>query len=102
MCLANHLGRTSHVVEMRLAIEENLGIFPAEAELLNACAYLRRRSFEVRVDQDVSLRGYDEVAGKVLASHVVEVVGDSEWSDGCRPLGVCFSVDKYRRAEKEK
>jgi hypothetical protein len=102
MRLANYLSRTTHVIAMCLAIEQNLRIFPAKTQLFNARAYWRRRSSEVCVDQDIALRGDYEVAGKVLTSHAVEVVSNLEGRNGSCPQGVCVCMDEYGRAEKEK
>lgn len=49
---------------------------------------------------DVDTR-LDQVAGKLLAPHAVEVVGNSEWSDGCSPRGIRFRMGEYGCAEQE-
>ena len=47
---------------------------------------LRRRGFEIAVDEDVALRRGDQVGGQVLAADVVEIAGDAEWREGRGPL----------------
>jgi hypothetical protein len=100
MGFANHLGCASHVIVMRLAIEENLDIAPAETKRFNACTYLRRRASKVCVDEDIALRGHDEIAGKVLASDVEEAVSNPERGDRCCPGGICLRMKAYGRAKQ--
>lgn len=85
MRLANHLGRTAHVIVVGLAVEKNPGIVPAEAQLLNTGAYLRRRAGEVRIDQDVPLGRDDEIAGEIPAADIIEIVRNLEGSNGGCP-----------------
>ena len=58
---AEDLCSSSNVVEVGLAVEEDLDVGPVEAELLNAGADLRWRGGEVSVDEDVAGWGGDEV-----------------------------------------
>ncbi len=90
MRLTDHFGRTAHVIVMGLTIYEDSRVLPAKAQLFDTRAYLRRRGDEVRIYEDVSFRRDNKVAGKVLATHVVEVVRNFEWRNGCRPRRVYF------------
>jgi len=70
------------MIGVRLAVEQNLDVTPAKAQLLHTRPDLRRRASEVCIDEDISFWRDDEVAGKVLASHVVQVVGNSNGAIG--------------------
>jgi hypothetical protein len=88
--LAEDLGCAGHVVEVRLAVEQEFRIRPLEPQLLHARANLRRRRFEVGVDQDVPVRRGDEVCRQVLTADIVEIVSDLERRQRRRPLRIDF------------
>jgi hypothetical protein len=99
MRLTDHFGRTADVIAMSLTIYEDFRVLPAKAQLFDTRAYLRRRGNEVRIYEDVPFRRDNKVAGKVLATHVVEVVRDFEWRNGCRPRRVYFRKSGHWRAK---
>ncbi len=70
--LAQDLRCAGHVVEVRLAVEQDFRIRPLEPQLLHAHANLRRRRFEVGVDQDVPGGRGNEVCGQLLAADIVK------------------------------
>jgi hypothetical protein len=82
------LGGACHVVEVGLAVEEDLDVGVLEAELLDAGADLRGGAGKVGVDENVALGRGDEVAGKVAAANIVEMVGDLEGWERGGPVGV--------------
>jgi len=84
--------------KVRLAVEQGFRIRPLEPQLLHARANLRRRRFEVGVDEDVPGRRGDEVCAQLLAADIVKVIGDLERRQRRRPLG----VDLRASGEREK
>jgi hypothetical protein len=88
--LPEHLCCASHVVRVRLSIEENLCIFPGKSQLLNACADQRRRALKIRVDQDVSRRGRNQVGCQVATPNAIEVVGNLEGGKWSCPVRIVF------------
>ena len=89
------------MIEVGLAVEEDFCVTPFETEMLDALANLRRRGFEVGVDQDVPGGRGDEVSGEVLAADVVKVIGDLEWRERRGPLGVFFGAGGEDEEEGE-
>jgi hypothetical protein len=75
------------VIEVGLAGEEDAGVAPVEAELLDGGTDLGWGGWEVGVDEDVAGGGGDEVGGEILAADVEEIVGDAERCDGGGPDG---------------
>src|SRR5215469_3979772 len=97
--LAENLSGAGHVIVVSLSVEEDFGVLPVEAETFDAGADLRRRAFEIGVDEDVSCGRGDEVGGEVAAAYVVEVVGDLERGDGGSPVGVGLGM-RWKYQEK--
>jgi hypothetical protein len=93
MCLANHFRSASHMIGMRLAVEQDFGVIPTKAQCLHTRPYLRWRGSQVHINEDISFWRDDEVAAKILATHVVDVVSNSKWSDRSRLRGVYLSED---------
>jgi hypothetical protein len=89
--LADHLRCSTHMIGMRLVIEQNSDVTPMKSQRFHTCFQLWWRSRQVRIDEDIALRRNDEVAGKVLTSHVIEVVSNAKGSSGGRPGRVHFS-----------
>jgi hypothetical protein len=58
--LLEDCGRTGEMIEVGLAIQENFGVGPMEAESLDALANERGRRFQICIDEDVAGRGCDE------------------------------------------
>ena len=79
--LAQDLSSDGHVVEVRLAVEQDFRIRLLEPQLLHVFSNLRRRGFKVGVDEDVPGRRGDEVCREVLAA-------DAIWNGGS---GVVYS-----------
>ena len=76
------------VVPMGMANEQDLHVGKAKAELLDALANLRRRTFEVAVDEDVPVgRGY-QIRSQAAAAHVVHVAHNLEGGKGFSPTRV--------------
>ena len=94
--LAQDLGCAGHVIEMRLAVEQDFRIRPLEPQLLHARPNLRRRRFEVGVDQNVTGGRGDEVCRQILAADIVKVIGDLERGQRRRPLGIQFRASGER------
>jgi len=53
--------------------EQQLDVAEPEAELLDVGAYAGHRVVDAGVDQDVALARGDEVDGKVISAHVIQV-----------------------------
>ena len=85
---SNDLGCPAHMVIVRLAIEQDFYVLPAKAEPLDARSYLWRRRREVGVDENIPLWGDHQVARQILAAYVIEIVGDAERCQRCRPPGI--------------
>ena len=75
---------------MRLSIEQDFCIRPMEAQLLNARTNLRRRGFEVGIDENVTGGRRDEVCREVLATDIIKRVCDLERRQWRRHLGRDF------------
>ena len=69
------------MIEVCMADEQNPDVFEVKAQLLDASANLRRRAFEVAVNQNVALRSRNQIRSQVFAPDVVQVSGDAK-----RPL----------------
>src|SRR5258708_21176775 len=67
------LGAAAIMVEVGMTDQQNLDITEAEPQFFNALAQKRNRSFEIAVDQDVSLRRRDQVSSQPAAATVVNV-----------------------------
>ena len=99
---AKDLCAAGGMVEVRLAVEEDAGVGPAEAELLDAGADLRRGADEIAVEEDVAGGGGDEVDREVAAADVVEVAGDTEGCLGGGPVWrVCGTKGRDGSEEQE-
>src|SRR5271155_3763246 len=85
MGLLEHFCCPSHMVKVRLSIEENLCIFPCKSKLFDACADQMRRAFKVRIDQNVSCRSCNEVGRQVATPNIIKVVGNLEWGQRSCP-----------------
>jgi hypothetical protein len=59
------------IAPRRMSIEQDFRIRPLEPQLLHARANLRRRRFEIGVDEDVTGGRGDEVCGQLLAADIV-------------------------------
>jgi hypothetical protein len=57
---------------------------------------LRRRRFQVGIDEDVPFRGNDEVGGQIARTYVVEIAGDFEWFERGGPVGRYGGVNGAR------
>src|SRR6185312_11100710 len=88
-------GRVSGgVVEVGLPIEKNFCVGPAEAEGLNAGANLRRRRFQIPIDEDVAGRRDDEIGGEVAAADIVEVSGNAEGLLRSGPFRIDLAMER--------
>jgi len=76
------------VVVMGVADKQDLDLRHQEAELLNAQAYLGRRSGQIAVDEDVSSGRGDQIAGQIAASDIVQIAGNAKGRQGRRPFRV--------------
>ncbi len=101
MSLAQDLGCARHVIEVRLAVEQDFRIRPLEAQLLHARANQRRRRFEIGVDKDVTGWRGDEKCRQVLAADIVKVIGDLERRQRRRPLWIHFRECGEREKQGE-
>jgi hypothetical protein len=99
--LAEYLRGSSHVVEVRLAVEQDLRVLPAEAEFLHARTDLRRRAFQIGVDQDVPSRCRNEVGGEIATADVVEVVGDLERRQRRCPVRIDLATERRSEEKQE-
>ncbi len=74
----DNFGAPSGVIDVGVADEEDLDVFPVEAELLDVFANLGDGGVEIGVDEDEAFGCGDEIHGEVFSADVVEVVGDAE------------------------
>ena len=84
------------VIPVRAADEEDLDVAELEAELLDAGANEREVVFEIAVDEDVALRGRDQVVREGFAADVVEVTGEVEWGKAVVQSGTCAQWTRRR------
>ena len=92
------------VVEMGVAVEQNLDVIELESELDDVRLDLRRGLDEAAVDQDVTRRRGDQVGGDVGCADVVEILGDAERRDRLVPRAPLFGglARRRRRLKREK
>ncbi len=80
------------MIEVRLAIEQDFRLRPLEPQLLHARANLRRRRFEIGVDQYVPGARGNEVCRQLLAADIVKAISDPERRQRRRPLEINLRV----------
>ena len=73
------------MVEVTVADEEDLRVGVFEAEGFDRLFDLWWRGLKVGVDEDVALRGNDEVGGEILRADVVKIANDLEGREGLDP-----------------
>ncbi len=78
------------VIGMRVTDQQDLDVAVFEAELRHALLDERRRALEAGIDEDVALWSDHEVRREILASHVVQAVGNAERRDRGRPVSVAL------------
>lgn len=89
------------VIDVGVADEKDLDVTEVKAEFFDAVLDLRDGALEVAVDEDVALRGGDEVGGEVAAADVVEVSGDTEWLLRRVPVGVVLREESAGKKNGE-
>ena len=52
---------------------------------------------EIRVDQDVSFRGFDQVNGKICCANVIEIASDFEPRKFAMPVGILSKGERARK-----
>ena len=70
------------VIEVRVAGQHDLDVGCLEAELCDAVLDDVVHRHHSRIDQDVALRGGDEIRSDVGSAYVVDVADDAERFDG--------------------
>ena len=71
-------GEAAGMVEVSVAVEQDLDVFETEPELFDAGADQRHGLFESSVNQDVPFRSGQQERGDAAGTHVVEVAHDAE------------------------
>lgn len=67
------------MIVMGVAIEQDLDVCKAKAELLDVLLNLRDRFIEAAVEQDVTVRSGDQIRTNFRGTDVVHVADDSIW-----------------------
>src|SRR4051812_41521293 len=87
-CLAFDQAHAAVVIVVCMADQEDFGIAVIESELLNVRFDERYILREIRVDQDISFRGPDQVDGEIRGANVKEVTRNLEGGKWAVPLWV--------------
>ena len=78
---ASELTDAARVIEMRVAIQDELYVRQFEAELFDIALDLRHHFLHAAVDQYISLWRDDQIRGQVVRADVLDVSGYPKWFD---------------------
>jgi hypothetical protein len=95
-------GDAAGMVEMGLAVEQDLDLARVEAERADVGEHLRRELRHPRVDQDQAVAAVDQHRRDVARADVIDSVGDAERVDPlCPPGGMAATPRRGRSAAGE-
>jgi hypothetical protein len=87
---------------MRVADEQYLRVFVFEAEAGDAFLQQRHILLEVRVDQNVALRGRDQVDSQIGGPNVIKIARNPESGKLAVPIGIGLGQQCGRNGQKGK
>jgi hypothetical protein len=83
-----------------MADQNDFDIAVFEAQGLDALLDRRDVLFEIGVDQDVALRGGDQIDGEVRCAYVLEVARDFECGELLMPVRIGLRNEGCRKSEE--
>jgi hypothetical protein len=95
------LGAAGIVIPVRVADQQNLGVFEFESELFDTSLEQRHICFQIAVDQNVALGRRDQITRQPLAADVVQVARDVKRRERFGPVGIVLSENTARSEEDE-
>src|SRR5215469_8012682 len=85
------LRQPAGMVEVRMAVQQNLYVLQLETELLDIGGDHRRRVNEPAIDDEMTFGRCNQVGGDVAGSHIIDVADDSDRLDWFVPC-----LDRFR------
>src|SRR5437016_5110370 len=90
------------MIAMCVADENDLRVVVSETELLDTGANQRDVLLEIRIDQNVSLRGMDQINREVGGADVVKVSRDLECREASVPVQTTLRQQRSRKCYERK
>ena len=84
------------MIAMGMADEKDLRVAVLEAKALDARANQRHVLLVIRIDQDVPLRGMDQINREIGRAGVIKVARDLECGEGTMPFRIGLRQQRRR------
>ena len=90
-----------HVIRMGMTGLQHLDVGELVSKFLDVPAYDRHGAVETGVDQDLTVRGGDEVRSEALGADVIEIVSDAMRRERVVPIASSKTRDGRRDGNRE-